>query len=115
MGRGCRRWQYGGAKGAAWCGRAAPKESPFEGIMLPESDPTAPVGSFRSFANALFRGICGVNSLFATFERRILPPSPLLISHVVGFWCLNSKLMQVGSRWEVENGVFSDAKTYFEK
>ena len=41
----------------------APKEIPFEGIMLPESDPTAPVGSFRSLENALFRDICGTDSL----------------------------------------------------
>ena len=86
MGRSRRRGNVaGGAKGATWCGVAAPKEIPFEDIMIPENGPTVPAWFF------LFARECTVSRhlrcqlVVTAFEKCILPPFPLLISHVVRF------------------------------
>ena len=90
-------WEgVGGAKGAAWCGRAAPKEIPLEGIMILESDSIAPVGSFRSFANALFRGICGIDSLL---QRSKGASRYFLLVDFACCWILVSKF-EVDAGWK---------------
>ena len=76
----------GGAKGAAWCGVTAPKEIPFEDIMIPENGPTVPAWSLPARSRMdCFAAFCGADPLFATFERRIPPLSPCWLRMLLDF------------------------------